>query len=273
MRASVPCESKFRSTTRSAGFALFFRPSRLAWGAGSGSRSLGSHRVWGRPPPRCLLIALPLTAALFAQPAGSYADPGSAVHADAPDTPSTVAAPQDAAALARRLGLGGRRAAVRLLIGPPDAAWIEAAAVSGDTPHDKLVWPVEGGRLLRGLLAPRKPRKHRAPKHARMPRMHRHAGLDIGADTGTAIRAAQSGLVVYSARAVRGYGQLIAIVHADGSAALYAHCSDMHVVPGELVTRGQTIGAVGQTGRARGPHLHFEYRVNGEPRDPTPLFE
>ena len=94
-----------------------------------------------------------------------------------------------------------------------------------------------------------------------------HAGVDFGAATGTAIRAAESGTVV-SAGTQSGYGNATVIDHGNGLATLYAHQSSIGVSSGQTVTRGQVIGRVGCTGACTGPHLHFEVRRNGTPVDP-----
>jgi len=95
-----------------------------------------------------------------------------------------------------------------------------------------------------------------------------HHGVDIAAPEGTPIRAWRSGEVVFAGDR-GGYGNLIILRHADGSETRYAHCRDMKVRKGEVIGAGQTIGSVGQTGRATGPHLHFELRRDGEPVDPS----
>lgn len=94
-----------------------------------------------------------------------------------------------------------------------------------------------------------------------------HAGIDIGAPSGTPIGAAASGQVI-SAGAKTGYGNTVIIYHGGGISTLYAHMSSIGAGNGAQVTRGQTIGRVGCTGYCTGPHLHFEVRVNGEPTDP-----
>ncbi len=94
-----------------------------------------------------------------------------------------------------------------------------------------------------------------------------HAGLDIAAPSGTPVRAALSGTVVSSGRH-GGYGNAVIVEHSDGTEAVYAHCSRLDVRAGERIRAGQTIAAVGSTGRSTGPHLHFELRVDGEAVDP-----
>ena len=94
-----------------------------------------------------------------------------------------------------------------------------------------------------------------------------HSGVDIGADYGVPIQAAADGNVIYAGW-YGGYGYAIIIDHGGGYSTLYAHCSSMYVGVNQPVRRGQVIGAVGATGWATGPHLHFEIRINGKPIDP-----
>lgn len=100
-----------------------------------------------------------------------------------------------------------------------------------------------------------------------------HRALDIGAPTGTPIRASADGRVVQVERLDTGYGYHIIIDHGGGLQTLYAHASEMYVRPGENVSRGQMIAAVGNTGRSTGPHIHYEVRVNGTAVDPLPYIQ
>jgi murein DD-endopeptidase MepM/ murein hydrolase activator NlpD len=100
-----------------------------------------------------------------------------------------------------------------------------------------------------------------------------HAGVDIVAPAGSQIVASRSGLVAYSDNRVRGYGNLLVIVHGNGDVTLSAHCQRIFVFAGERVARGQVVAEVGMTGLALGPHLHFELRVAGQPIDPQPNFQ
>ncbi|HCM73957.1 MAG TPA: peptidase M23, partial [Armatimonadetes bacterium] len=95
-----------------------------------------------------------------------------------------------------------------------------------------------------------------------------HAGIDIAAPTGTAIRASASGTVV-TASSMRGYGNTVIIDHGGGFSTLYGHCSRLFVRAGQRVNQGDRIAAVGSTGLSTGPHLHFEIRVNGRPVNPA----
>jgi murein DD-endopeptidase MepM/ murein hydrolase activator NlpD len=94
-----------------------------------------------------------------------------------------------------------------------------------------------------------------------------HTGIDIGAPSGSAIRAAKGGTVI-SAGYNGGYGLAVVIDHGGGLTTLYGHCSSISVGDGASVSQGQTIGAVGCTGSCTGPHLHFETRVGGTPQNP-----
>jgi murein DD-endopeptidase MepM/ murein hydrolase activator NlpD len=97
---------------------------------------------------------------------------------------------------------------------------------------------------------------------------HGHAGLDIAAPSGTPVAAATSGKVLLATHAGGGYGIQIILDHGGGLRTVYAHLSQLNVETGERVSRGQIIGLVGSTGFSTGPHLHFEVRQNGDPRDP-----
>ncbi len=98
-----------------------------------------------------------------------------------------------------------------------------------------------------------------------------HTGLDISASTGTQIKAAASGTVVFSG--TKGsFGKLITIDHGNGVMTYYAHCSALYKSVGETVSQGDVIAAVGSTGNSTGPHLHLEVRVNGVAYNPVNYF-
>ena len=97
-----------------------------------------------------------------------------------------------------------------------------------------------------------------------------HTGVDYGAPTGTAVRSVGDG-VVESAGWQGGYGNTVVVRHRNGHSTLYAHLSKISVRKGQTLAQGQEVGAVGATGTATGPHLHFEFRVNGVHRDPLTL--
>ncbi len=136
------------------------------------------------------------------------------------------------------------------------AARIQSSSGSYSPPDSSpsaagLIWPVNGPVV--------------SPFGMRWGRLH--AGIDIAAGSGTPIRAAASGRVVYSGW-MDGYGNLVAIDHGRGLSTAYAHQSRIAVSNGQTVSQGQVIGYVGCTGHCFGPHLHFEVRINGTPVDP-----
>ena len=94
-----------------------------------------------------------------------------------------------------------------------------------------------------------------------------HAGLDIGADYGEPVHAADSGTVVYAGW-MGGYGNAVMVDHGGGLVTLYGHNSSITVSEGQQVGKGETIALAGSTGNSTGPHCHFEVRVHGEVTSP-----
>lgn len=94
-----------------------------------------------------------------------------------------------------------------------------------------------------------------------------HSGIDIGADYGDSVRAADSGVVVHSDW-LGGYGKAVIIDHGNGISSLYGHNSELLVSEGQQVRKGEIISRVGSTGYSTGPHLHFEVRQDGSPVSP-----
>jgi len=94
-----------------------------------------------------------------------------------------------------------------------------------------------------------------------------HSGIDISAPFGTPVRAAADG-EVSSAEMGAGYGREVVLNHGHDLLTVYGHLSAIAVLPGQHVLRGQVIGYVGQSGRATGPHLHYEVRVHNVPVNP-----
>jgi murein DD-endopeptidase MepM/ murein hydrolase activator NlpD len=99
-----------------------------------------------------------------------------------------------------------------------------------------------------------------------------HAGLDFPGPVGTPIHAAADGVVTF-AGSKGGYGNCIEVTHANGLMTRYGHMSAFKAHVGEKVLGGETIGAIGSTGRSTGPHLHFEVRVNGAAVNPRTFLE
>lgn len=103
---------------------------------------------------------------------------------------------------------------------------------------------------------------HPLPGSVRTQGLHGYNGVDFGARSGTAIRAAAAGEVIVSRNSGwnGGYGNYVVIKHPNGTQTLYAHTSENYVSVGQRVSQGETIAAVGSTGRSTGAHLHFEVR-------------
>jgi len=108
--------------------------------------------------------------------------------------------------------------------------------------------------------------------HPILNRMKAHKGVDYAAPRGTPIKAAGDGKIIFRGRK-GGYGKTIVIQHGKKYSTLYAHMSKYakNLAAGKKVKQGQTIGYVGSTGRATGPHLHYEFRVNNVHRNPLTL--
>jgi murein DD-endopeptidase MepM/ murein hydrolase activator NlpD len=133
----------------------------------------------------------------------------------------------------------------------------DVAAEQGGKPkiaYRKLdfIWPVEGKIIDFFADVDRK----------------NHQGIDISSPLGTPIKASNAGTIIYSNNGVKGYGNLIVLRHSEEYVTLYAHNQVNLVEEGAWVEKGQIIGRVGQTGKASGPHLHFEIRKNTKPVDP-----
>ena len=98
-----------------------------------------------------------------------------------------------------------------------------------------------------------------------------HEGIDLRAPSGTPVLAAESGKVLYADGRIRGYGRMIVLKHRNGIATIYAHNSRLLVRAGQAVKRGQKIAISGATGKATGPHVHFEIRNGVAAVDPLDI--
>jgi murein DD-endopeptidase MepM/ murein hydrolase activator NlpD len=94
-------------------------------------------------------------------------------------------------------------------------------------------------------------------------------GINISVPSGTSVRAAESGVVVYSGDGLKGYGNLVLIKHPNGFVTAYGNNGELDVKRGETVKRGQVIAKSGDTGNVNSPQLHFELRKGSTPVDPT----
>ncbi len=99
-----------------------------------------------------------------------------------------------------------------------------------------------------------------------------HHGVDFSAPIGTPVKAANYGKVIF-ADENGGYGLVVIILHSNSIMSLYAHLDEISVSEGDYVRKNTTIGTVGESGRATGPHLHFEIRENDEAIDPIMFLE
>lgn len=124
-----------------------------------------------------------------------------------------------------------------------------------------LTSPVEFSRVTSGF----KMRMHPILKTWRA-----HLGTDFAAPTGTPVRTVGDGVVEF-AGVQNGFGNVVFVKHRNQHVTVYAHLSRIDVRQGQSVKQGETLGAVGATGWATGPHLHFEFRVNGVHQDPQTI--
>jgi murein DD-endopeptidase MepM/ murein hydrolase activator NlpD len=132
------------------------------------------------------------------------------------------------------------------------------AAIAAKLPPVGMQMPVTGAVTSRFS---------RSRFHPILHMLREHRGVDLAAPSGTRILAPAVGKVIAVERRI-GFGLTIEVAHSGGVVSRYAHCRLALVHPGDSVTIGQPIGAVGQSGLATGPHLHFEILVNGVARDP-----
>ena len=123
---------------------------------------------------------------------------------------------------------------------------------------DGFLWPVRG-RIVSAFGS--------------KPNGTRNDGINIRAREGTAVLAAENGMVVYAGTELPGYGRMLLLSHADGFVTAYAHNSELYVEVGDLVERGQRIAAVGKTGNVTSPQLHFEIRDGKKALDPVALLD
>ncbi len=123
---------------------------------------------------------------------------------------------------------------------------------SSERPTRVFAWPVDHGEISSGF----------GIRNGTM-----HDGVDIAAPLGTAVRAAESGTVIYAGR-LRGYGNVIILRHDDHYVTVYGHNSSNLVREGDVVARGQVIASIGDSGRTTGANLHFEVRRDNTARNP-----
>jgi murein DD-endopeptidase MepM/ murein hydrolase activator NlpD len=197
----------------------------------------GRHTLGSRPLRRGLIgwdvAALQFQLAVHGFPSGAF---------------DGIFGPRVEAALGRFQEWAGLR--VDGVAGP---ATLGALTAVPPTAPLALAWPV-APPILGDLFGPRGDRFH--------------SGIDFPAAAGAPVYAARGGQVVYAGWRAGGWGFLVTIAHGSGERTMYAHLSRIDVRVGVWVAQGVRLGAVGATGDATGPHLHFEVRVRGAAVDP-----
>jgi murein DD-endopeptidase MepM/ murein hydrolase activator NlpD len=143
---------------------------------------------------------------------------------------------------------------VEIVIDDVAAEQVETERERPKTVYKKMdfIWPVEG----------------RSGDGFEDNERKRHQGIDIRTSQGTPIKASGAGIVIYSGNTIKGYGNMVILRHSEEFVTVYAHNQVNLVGERDRIEKGQIIGKVGQTGRASGPHLHFEIRRNNKPVDP-----
>lgn len=123
---------------------------------------------------------------------------------------------------------------------------------------NKFSWPVKGKIISH---------------YGTLGKGRKNDGINIRANSGTAVNAADKGVVVYAGNELKGFGNLILIKHSDGWITAYAHNERIFVRKGQSVRKGEKISAVGTTGGVNEPQLHFEIHVNKKPINPMPYLQ
>jgi murein DD-endopeptidase MepM/ murein hydrolase activator NlpD len=143
--------------------------------------------------------------------------------------------------------------------------------------HKGSYYSLDGKSLRRAYLAApvaysRKTSGMGMRLHPIFQTLHVHKGVDYAAPAGTPTYTVGDGVVEF-AGVQGGYGNMVIVRHANNHSTVYAHLSRIQVRKGQSVTQGQVVGAVGSTGWSTGPHLHFEFRVNGVYTDPQRIIQ
>lgn len=148
-----------------------------------------------------------------------------------------------------------------------NAVWFEAPGQKG------AYYALDGKSLRRSFLAAplrysRITSRFGLREHPILHTLRRHEGVDYAAPSGTPVASVGDG-EIESAGWQNGYGNVVVVRHSASYKTVYGHLSRIRVQRGQTVQQGQLIGNVGSTGWSTGPHLHFEYRVNGRYTDPS----
>jgi murein DD-endopeptidase MepM/ murein hydrolase activator NlpD len=150
-----------------------------------------------------------------------------------------------------------------------DAVWFQEPGQKG------AYYTMTGDSLRRAFLASPMPYSRRTSgfgmrEHPIFHTQRAHLGVDYAAPTGTPVISVADGVVVESGFS-GGFGNMVVVQHNARQSTVYAHLSKIAVRKGQAIKQGDNLGAVGATGWATGPHLHFEFRINGRHVDPLTL--
>lgn len=121
------------------------------------------------------------------------------------------------------------------------------------------------------LVAPKLSSDFGVRRHPIFRTVRHHSGVDLQAPENSHVRTVAAGRVIFAGKH-GSYGKLVTVLHEGGYTSLYGHLSEFRVNVGAIVTAGEIVGRVGSSGAATGPHLHFEWRRNGEAIDPLTVF-
>ena len=154
------------------------------------------------------------------------------------------------------------------------AMWFQSSSTQGSAPRGAY-YTLDGNSMRRAYLGSpleftRVTSGFSMRFHPILQKWRAHLGTDFAAPTGTPARTVGDGVVEF-AGGQKGYGNVVFVKHRNGHETVYAHLSKINVRVGQSVEQGEVIGLVGATGWATGPHLHFEFRVNGVHQDPMTI--
>jgi murein DD-endopeptidase MepM/ murein hydrolase activator NlpD len=157
----------------------------------------------------------------------------------------------------------------------PITAGADGTATAATAPPKGGYYTLDGQSLRRAYLASpmefsRVSSTFKMRFHPILQKWRAHLGVDYAAPTGTAVRSVGDGVVEF-AGVQNGFGNVVMVKHRNNHSTVYAHLSRISVRKGQNISQGQNLGAVGATGWATGPHLHFEFRVNGHHQDPLTI--
>jgi murein DD-endopeptidase MepM/ murein hydrolase activator NlpD len=172
-----------------------------------------------------------------------------AAKAAAKDAAKTATTTAPAAKIAETASEAARSAPVAQAAAPGDDATARTTPV-GDSASPEFRWPARG-RVIAGYGN------------------GGNDGINIAVPEGTAVKAAEAGVVTYAGSELKGYGNLVLIHHPNGFDSVYANNGSLNVKRGDTVKRGQVIALSGQSGNVASPQLHFELRKGHKPVDPT----